>query len=373
MVNLKNCAIKEFFHRASGLKVYTFGAGGYIQKFCERNKDWRIEEVITQFVDNNKEKQKKKYLLNRKEFFVLSVEDMLGIIEKDDIILISSLYYGEIIEQLDQMDNLNGIDCYILPYLEANKLNLPEKSIDIFPLKEGVQKIPKIIHYCWFGEGRMSAKELFCIESWKKYCPDYEIICWNEKNYDIRKNKYMLQAYQKKFWGFVPDYARLDIVNTYGGLYLDTDVEILKPLDDLLQFNGFVGFQNFVQVNLGQGFGAVKENKAIRKMLEKYNDLEFCDANGEVNLTPSPYYQTESLQEIGLKTDGTFQELKDISVLPCEYLNGINWYTLTREVTLNTYSIHHYAGSWLNDKEKENSDWRKTYGEWIEKRMQEEH
>ena len=102
--------------------------------------------------------------------------------------------------------------------------------------------IPKIIHYCWFGGAELPEKDRKCIESWKKFCPDYQIIEWNENNYDVTKNTYMYQAYQAKKWGFVPDYARLDIIYQHGGIYLDTDVELVKNLDSLLENDAFMGF-----------------------------------------------------------------------------------------------------------------------------------
>ena len=116
--------------------------------------------------------------------------------------------------------------------------------------------IPKKIHYCWIGGNPLPELAIKCIESWKKYCPDYEIIEWNEKNYDFRKNQFMREAYDEKKWGFVPDYARLDIIYEHGGIYLDTDVEIIKPLDSLLKEQGFAGMEQPGIVALGLGFGA---------------------------------------------------------------------------------------------------------------------
>ena len=104
----------------------------------------------------------------------------------------------------------------------------------------GEKMIPKIIHYCWFGKAKKSELEIKCIESWKKFCPNYKIIEWNEENYDVSKNTYMYQAYQKSRWGFVSDYTRLDVIYNYGGIYLDTDVELIKPIDDLLEDEGFI-------------------------------------------------------------------------------------------------------------------------------------
>lgn len=118
--------------------------------------------------------------------------------------------------------------------------------------------IPKIIHYCWFGGGPISEADRKCIESWKKYCPDYKIIEWNEQNFEISANRYAQQAYEAKKYAFVSDYARLAVVYEYGGIYLDTDVELVRPLDELLELPGFMGFQNNNEVATGLGFGGVQ-------------------------------------------------------------------------------------------------------------------
>lgn len=128
--------------------------------------------------------------------------------------------------------------------------------------------IPKIIHYCWVGNCQKPKSVLYCIESWRKFCPDYRIIEWNESNYDFSKNKYMWQAYEAKKWGFVPDYARLDIVYQYGGIYLDTDVELVKNIDELLSHKAFMGFEDTGDgeffVNCGHGFGAEPGNEITK-------------------------------------------------------------------------------------------------------------
>ena len=127
--------------------------------------------------------------------------------------------------------------------------------------------IPKKIHYCWIGGNPLPELAIKCIESWKKYCPDYEIIEWNEKNYDFRKNQFMREAYDEKKWGFVPDYARLDIIYEHGGIYLDTDVEIIKPLDSLLKEQGFAGMEQPGIVALGLGFGAEPKLPLIKELM----------------------------------------------------------------------------------------------------------
>ena len=135
--------------------------------------------------------------------------------------------------------------------------------------------IPKIIHYCWFGGGAISPENRKCMKSWKKYCPDYKIIEWNEQNFDIGTNRYAQQAYEAKKYAFVSDYARLAVVYEHGGIYLDTDVELVRPLDELLELPGFMGFQNNNEVATGLGFGARKGNPVVQALLRDYDALGF--------------------------------------------------------------------------------------------------
>lgn len=214
--------------------------------------------------------------------------------------------------------------------------------------------INKVIHYCWFGDKPLTKLAIKCINSWKKYCPDYKIIRWDESNYNIHKNKYMEQAYDNKKWGFVPDYARLDIIYNHGGIYLDTDVELIKNLDELLKYNGYAGFEgNYV--NLGLGFGAEKNNWIIKKMLNHYNNLLFENNDGGLNLTPSPKLQTEVLLNLGLNKTKKIQYIdNNFVILPKDYLCPIDIDTGKNNITSNTLSIHHYAASWTTKRNKRN-------------------
>lgn len=203
--------------------------------------------------------------------------------------------------------------------------------------------IPRKIHYCWFGNGEKTELVQKCIASWRKYCPDCEIIEWNESNYDVTKNEYMHQAYQAKRWGFVPDYARLDIIYHHGGIYLDTDVELIRNIDDLFDGDGFMGFENIVDanqttysVNGGQGFGAPSQHALIKKMRDVYENLQFVNEDGSLNLQPSPYYNTSVLVENGMKTNNTLQVIEGITIYPAEYFCPINWKNKKCEITQNT-------------------------------------
>ena len=216
--------------------------------------------------------------------------------------------------------------------------------------------IPKIIHYCWVGNAPKPKSVLYCIESWKKFCPDYEIKEWNESNYDFSKNHYMKQAYDAKKWGFVPDYARLDIIYQYGGIYLDTDVELVKSFDELLDQDAFMGFENTGDgeyfVNCGQGFGAVPKHEIIKAARDLYDNLEFINFDGTLNMLASPHYTTQTLCQFGLEQKDKEQKLPNMMIYRSDVLCPKNFRTGKLNVTGKTVSIHHFTASWLDDQIK---------------------
>lgn len=210
--------------------------------------------------------------------------------------------------------------------------------------------IPKVIHYCWFGGAPKPKSVLRCISSWKKYCPDFEIREWSEKDFDVGQNEYTQQAYSIKAWGFVPDYIRLWIVYNYGGIYLDTDVQVLKDLTPLLANKAYAGFEDNEFVNFGQGFGAEKGNPVIEAHMRMYDSLCFINEDGSLNKTASPRYTTKCLREWGLQNDtGGIQQLEHITVYPKDYFCPKNFYSGLVNVTDNTYSIHQFDASWYDE------------------------
>ena len=225
--------------------------------------------------------------------------------------------------------------------------------------------IPKTIHYCWFGGNPIPEKDQKCIDSWKRFCPDYEIVEWNESNYDVRKNKYMSQAYDAKKWGFVPDYARLDIIYEHGGIYLDTDVELVKNLDFILEQKGFAGFERPDQVALGLGFGAEAGSPIIKAMMEQYETLSFLNNDGSYNLLPSPSYSTEVFAARGFQMDGSKQTIDDFTIFPKEYFCPRDYHTGKMVQTENTCSIHWFNASWQTPHQKRMLKVRRLLGDKI--------
>lgn len=213
--------------------------------------------------------------------------------------------------------------------------------------------LPKIIHYCWFGGNPKPDIVERCVSSWRQFCPDYQIIEWNETNFDIQDTpRFVREAYTNKKWAFVSDYARLKIIYENGGVYLDTDVELVKPLDLLSAkcSHGFMGFEQDTQVNTGIGFAAEKGNNIVGEMMMEYHRLQFDPDN--LDKIACPIINTKVLMRHGLKANGLMQQVDDMIVLPTEYLCPESMYTGQVNYTSNTVSVHHYSASWMPAKER---------------------
>ncbi len=333
----RDVTFSKFRSESAGKKILCIGAGTLFDAFIEYT-DESVKSRVIRVFDN----APKRKLQNG--IPVSYINDVYKYINGDTCILITSMYCKSLMEQLDTLPSLKFQLCYLYPVMSQRVENysFPQSSIG--------EQIPKVIHWFWFGKGEIPDENKRCIDSWYKYCPNYEIKKWTEDNYDITKNKYMLQAYERKKWGFVPDYARLDVVYRYGGIYLDTDVELIKTLDDLLQYKAFAGFQRNFFVALGLGFGAKANLGIIRKLLEFYNNIEFLK-DGNENLTPSPNYQTKVLCENGLICDNTLQKVEEMYVFPSDLLDPKGSPYWGERLTKNTCGIHHYCESWV-DKQK---------------------
>lgn len=212
--------------------------------------------------------------------------------------------------------------------------------------------IPKVIYYCWFGKGKMPPLAEKCIESWKKYCKGYKIVCINEENFDITQNRYAKEAYDAGKWAFVSDFARLKVLYDQGGIYFDTDVELIKPIDELIKCGGYMGFDDNRVVSTGLGFACEKECELVGALLSDYKDIPFVLADGTYDLTPCPERNTKTLIKLGMDIGKQNQTFMGIKMLPEDYLCPIKYYTGKKKITKNTYSIHHFCASWISPTAK---------------------
>lgn len=214
--------------------------------------------------------------------------------------------------------------------------------------------IPKIIHYCWFGRNPKPQLAHKCISSWKQHCPDYTIIEWNEDNYDLSAAPlYVRQAYAAKKWAFVTDFIRLQVVYDHGGIYMDTDVELRKSIDGLLNHHAYFGFENEKNINTGLGFGAEKGAPILGDMMKDYMDIPFLREDGTLDLLPCPLRNTEVLLKYGLVQNNRKQILqKDILILPTVYLCPYNYVLNVMRPSFKTISIHWFDASWQTEEQR---------------------
>ena len=211
--------------------------------------------------------------------------------------------------------------------------------------------IQKIIHYCWFGHNPLPESAQKCIASWKKFLPDYEIKEWNEDNFDVNIIPYTQQAYEAKKYAFVSDYARFWILYHYGGLYFDTDVEVIKPMDDIIERGAFMGIEligtdGMPQVNPGLGLGTESQNPFYKKVLDYYIGQRFLNGDGSLNQTTVVTRVTGVLTEAGMLASPTMQRVCDIWIYPSDFFNPLESLTGKLKKTDNTRSIHWYMNSW---------------------------
>ena len=232
--------------------------------------------------------------------------------------------------------------------------------------------IPKIIHYCWFGHAPLPPLAVKCIASWKKFLPDYEIKEWNESNFDVNMIPYTAEAYKARKYAFVSDYARFWIIYHYGGVYFDTDVEIIRSMDDILSKGPYMGFEwnpgrnTYGSVAPGLGFAADKGNKVIKMILDSY-----AQSNFEINpitLRPSATvieFTTDVLVKCGLEKKKGIQNVSGINVYPAEYFAPIHFITKRLHITSNTHTIHQYMASWADKKMPLKKKMKRFIPEWM--------
>lgn len=206
--------------------------------------------------------------------------------------------------------------------------------------------IPKIIHYCWFGRGEKPELAKKCIASWRRFCPDFEIREWNEDNCEYLAMPFMAEAYAVKKYAFVSDVMRLIVLEQHGGVYFDTDVEVVRDISALLNDEGFIGFENDQYVNSGQVVAAEAHHPVIQAMIEEYKTLHFTNADGSLNTVGCPRLNTDVMERFGLVRNGQEQVITGIHTYPADYFNPLDSATGKLTKTPNTYSVHWYSMSW---------------------------
>lgn len=208
--------------------------------------------------------------------------------------------------------------------------------------------IPKIIHYCWFGGKELPELAKKCIASWEEKCSDYRIMRWDEDSFDISSVPYVKEAYESKKYAFVTDYVRLWVIYNYGGIYMDTDVEVCKGLDEFLYLHAFSGFESYTDVPTGIMAGE-QYSSIYMELLDYYSNRHFVNQNGEMDLTTNVTIFTNIFEAKGLIRNNSKQTVAEYTFFPTEYFCPNDKDRLYRKDKI--YTIHHFAGSWLPEEE----------------------
>ncbi|MCR5573870.1 MAG: glycosyl transferase [Bacteroidaceae bacterium] len=227
-------------------------------------------------------------------------------------------------------------------------------------------QIPKIIHYCWFGGNPLPDMAKKCIASWRKFLPDYEIKEWNEQNFDVNMSLYTAEAYRLKKYAYVSDYARFWILYHYGGIYFDTDVEVIRPIDDIVARGSFMGFEcqpglptdnSHGDMASGLGMGVPKGHPFFAQMINHYNQIHYVKWNGKAPGTVI-YHTSKYLDYENKKVlDGGIESVSGLLIYPPEFFCPYNYFKKEMNITKNTRTIHHYMASWR----KTQSRWKKLW------------
>lgn len=356
-----NCSANIFFQKIKDKKIVCFGASKYVTTFSQRigNSQWM--EHIDCFIDNNADLYGKEVFYAGKKWKVYSPDYLRKV---DDTVLVITTRINsntlKIAKQLQGMDLPEEAECYSLCMIERCT-DYDNTAIDSYLLGEDYN-IEKVIHCCWFSKDKKPVEYQKCIDSWKIYCPDYEIKEWNSNNYDVGINKYVKQAYEKKAWAYVSDYTRLDVVYHYGGIYMDMDVELLKNLDFFLKYKGFFSFYPGGYVDLGSGFGAIKNMGLIKELLNEYENIDFFKGEGKPDfnkIIPQPARLLPVFESWGYKKNMKSQIIDDTVILSPDYFKVIDdTEHEPRELKGGEYAIHWHHAGWFDEQRLKERDER---------------
>lgn len=349
MLKLSNMGPNEFRNYSKDKKIYIYGAGRALESCLDL---YFNDKQISGVVDSNENKKGQTVKYGEYLTYIINKNELVHRIAADDkkkniLIMISSpIYAADIVEELDELPELDGIECFLQILVRNTKEDYPD-----FEFTKSEQKIPKKIHYIWVGGKPLPYEFEKNIESWKKYNSDYEIIRWDETNYDMSVNKYTMQAYESGAWGFVVNYMRLDILYKYGGIYLDTDVEAISNFDKLLNDDMFMCMGCGDRVNNGCGFGTIAGHKLINSIMNEFENAEFVE-NGIPLKKPCHTFLHPALRDYGFNIENKYQKINGAVLYPAEVMSPLRIAGIEDWITDKTVSLHKESATWKNDKEK---------------------
>ena len=342
--------ITEYFEKLKTKDIICWGSGKHFKNItlpflCKSG----LIENLTGFVGVS---EKGPVEASGRFYEIYAKEQLAAMDAGKTVILITVAGYEEILSQLRADARLAGFEAVPSIYLESLYEDMLLLSVKKPPLnyrKHDRPMIPKIIHAIWFSGESMPELYLRCLESWKKYAPDYAIKIWNLETYKPEHCLFFEQAIEHRNWAFASDYARADLLRRYGGIYMDLDVEMLRSIEDLLYNDAYMSFESLDRIECGSGMGARPGHPVIEEICESYEARPYLKADGTWDNSTCPVRYTHVIEKHGLKKDGGFQQVEDITVYPFEVLTCKSFDTGIIYTTELSYTVHHHNGSWIPD------------------------
>ncbi len=342
--------VKEYFEKLKTKDIVCWGSG---KRFRYNTHPFLCKSGLIEnfkgFVDTGGIKD---VVYDDKSYARISKEKLGEMDSNCTVILIAVNGYEEIMDQIQADYRLSMFEAVPALYLESLYEDLLLLSGDKAPVdyrKNDRPVIPKIIHGIWFSGSSMPKLYQRCLKSWKKYAPDYEIKIWNLEMYKPEHCLFFQQAIEYRNWAFASDYARADILRRYGGIYMDLDVEMLRSIDDLLYNDAYMSFESLDRIECGSGMGARQGHPILNEICESYESRPYLKADGTWDNSTCPVRYTQVIEKHGLKKNGGFQFVEDITVYPFEVLTGKSFDTGIIYSTKLSYTLHHHNGSWIPD------------------------
>lgn len=340
--------IREYFEELKTKDIICYGSGKHFRNitlpFLEKSG---LLDNLKGFAEA---KEAKDIEFAERSFHAIGKKNLAAMDPDRTVILIAVTGYEEILSQLRADARLSAFEAVPSIFIEALYEDMQLLSAKKSPFgfrKHDTPVIPRIIHSFWFSEDPKPSLYQRCLDSWKKYATDFEIKIWNLETYKPGKCLFFDQAIEHKNWSFASDYARADILRRFGGIYMDLDVEMLRSIEDLLYNDAYMSFESLERIECGSGMGARPGNQIIEEICESYEKRPYLKADGTWDNSTCPVRYTQVIEKHGLKKDGSFQFVEDITIYPFEVLTGKSFDTGIIYNTDLSYSVHHHNGSWI--------------------------
>ena len=339
-----DCTIDECVDRNRNRKIYVFGAGGNI-RFYESSPLKQLKDQVAGILDNGN--------ITALSLFGREIPVHKPEAVKDEencaVIITTSIHMADMFGQLKQMGLPDSVEVYIYPLMTLRDDHLlTEEEKRILFSESGKQRIPKVIHSFWFSGTEKPKEYTDCIDSWKRYCPDYEIREYNADNYDTEKHPFLKKAVETGAWAYATDYARLDVLSREGGIYLDMDVEILKPVDFLLKHKGVFSFFSDGGIDLA-AFMAAPDNPIPARLLKLYDNVRIPETKKGFEAFFQPLYVLRELERCGVDMNGSFQEVDGTLFLPRYLMMPLDVAVYEQNDNEDTFMVHHANAGWKEE------------------------